>query len=126
MSSNLYLVLGCNGRIDEKFITCSSVSNPILLIDENLEDYDLIIKYLKTINLFNRKIINYNFVRNVLFKMQNSFMQGHKNLWNAKVFRLIENFTIMHGPCGIYLALEFLEELPSLGDKSIMIEPSNF
>ena len=126
MSSNLYLVLGCNGRVDGKFITCSSVVNPILAITKDLEDYELLTKYLKSIGLFNRKMNDYNSIRNVLFKIQNSFIQGYKNIWDAKTFRLIENFTLMHAPCGIYLNLEFLEEVPVEKEKEIVINPSNF
>ena len=122
--SSLYLVLGCWGRIDDKFVTCPSASNPILLVDKKLEDHDFLVKYLQTVRLFSRKIIDYNAVRNVLFKIQNNFLQGYKPMWDAKRFRLMENFTIQHRPCGVYLSLELLDEPPEVKEREVVIYPS--
>ncbi len=121
----LHLVLGCYGREDDGFTTCSSVINPILHIHDELEDYDHIIAYLRSVNLFKRKLNNYNGIRNVLFFIQNTFYQKCKTMWTAKHFRLIENFTIQHQQCGIYLSLELLKPKSKhlKSDKEIIIEP---
>jgi hypothetical protein len=120
---SLYLNLGCWGRTDDHFITCPSVNNPILLIHKNLENYDRLIKYLQSVQLFNRKITDYNAVRNILFKIENSFLQGYKPIWNDKHFRLMENFTIQHRSCGLYLSLEFLSDVPEVQEREIVICP---
>ena len=120
----LYLVLGCWGRTDDRFVTCPSVSNPILLIDDKLEEHDHLVKYLQSVQLFSRKIIDYNSVRNVLFKIQHSFLESYKTLWNTKQFRLMENFTIQHRPCGIYLSLEILQTIPDAKEHEVVIYPS--
>ena len=123
---NLFLVLGCNGRADDGFVTCSSASNAILLISNKIEGYDHLIKYLQMVSLFDKKIIDYNGIRNVLFKMNKGFMQGHKTLWGDRLFPLIEHFTLMHRPCGIYLSLEFLNKTicknPTI-ERTVVIEP---
>jgi len=123
----LYLVLGCWGRNDGGFITCSSASNPILRVHEGIEDYKYLIKYFENLNLFNRKVIDYNAVRSVIFRTQQEFPQGVKDLWDKRTFRLIENFTIVHKSCGIYLSLEFLkpDQIPKpSGDREVIINPT--
>ncbi len=122
--AELYLVLGCWGRVDDKFVTCPSASNPILLINKKLEEHDLLVKYLQSVRLFSRKSIDYNAVRNILFKIQNNFLQSYKPIWDARKFRLMENFTIQHRPCGIYLSLELLKEVPAVQDREVIISPS--
>lgn len=124
--SKLYLILGCWGRVDGDFTTCGSVANPILKIDETLEGYQDLTKYLQGLSLFEQKITNYNAVRNILFGLKNNFPQGYYNLWNDKKFRLIENFTITHKFCGIYLDLDFVDNgffKKYTEDRFVVIEP---
>jgi len=124
--SKLYLILGCWGRIDDEFTTCNSVANPILKIDDKLEGYVELMKYLQGLGLFEQKITNYNAVRNIIFRIKNNFSQGYYNLWNDKKFRLIENFTINHKFCGLYLDLDFVDDeyfKKYTEERFVIIEP---
>ena len=101
----LYLVLGCFGRKDDDFSTCNSVENIILEIKPNLEDIDRILYYLESLQLSKRPLMDYNAVRRALFYIQDNFYQNLKPIWSDKYFRILENFTILHKSCGIYLRL---------------------
>ncbi|HUU88449.1 MAG TPA: hypothetical protein VMX17_11955 [Candidatus Glassbacteria bacterium] len=125
--SKLYLILGCWGRVDGDFTTCNSVANPILKIDETLEGYVELTKYFQGLGLFEQKITNYNAVRNILFGLKNRFPQGYYNLWKDKKFRLIENFTISHKFCGLYLDLDFVDDeffKKYTEERFVIIEPT--
>jgi len=126
--SQLHLILGCYGRVDFGFTSCSSVNNPILHIHDKLEDYKEIIKYLNSVKLFDHRVNNYNGIRNILFFIQNNFYQKIQPIWAARHFRLIENFTIQHQSCGIYLGLDFISPVgsPQIIEKEIIIEPSKW
>jgi len=127
--SKLHLILGCWGRIDGDFTSCKSVFNPILRLDESLESYVELIKYLKGLRLFEQKLTNYNAVRGALFTIKNKYPRlGHVDVWDDKKFRLIENFTIVHKFCGLYMDLDFVDDdffKRYAEERVVVIEPSN-
>lgn len=128
--SLLYLILGCWGRNDDGFVSCPSVSNPILHIHKNLEDYNDISRFLKSVGLADKRVMDYNAARNVIFALQRDYrMKGPQTFWTERQFRIIENFTIVHKPCGIYLALDFIlpAQVPKpKEERSVLIKPTKF
>ncbi len=109
MSNNVYLVLGCNGRVDGGFVSCSKVENQILELSEKLEKIDEIVVYLKALSLFQRPNKDYNAIRHILFNMKDKYYQGFKPIWDDKYFHLLEKFTLAHRDCGIYLKIVMIE-----------------
>lgn len=109
-SERLYLILGCFGRIDDGFISCNSIENRILLLNNKLDCYNDIISYFESIRLFDKPLFDGNGVKNCIYQMQNRFDQKVRRLWTEKEFRLYENFILSHKNCGVFLQLKFLEE----------------
>lgn len=122
----LYLMMGCWGRIENNgFVMCKSACNRILEVTPELsEDYEDIIEYFRSCRLFERKVMDYNAVRNVLFRMQDKFNRGYKRLWDEKYFRMLELFSINHKNCGIYLDLELLVPENKKEERIVVIEPT--
>ena len=102
-----YLVLGCNGRKDGPFTSCSSVENDILRMDPSLERIEELLYYLKSLGMFQKDLLNYNAIRNTLFKIQDRYYQNIKPIWSQEKFHLIEKFTLAHKECGLYLKIIF-------------------
>jgi len=104
-NKTLYLVLGCYGREDEGFVSCSGVRNKILKIYPELEKGPELYEYIEALRLFQKPLIDYNAIRRVVFNIQEKYYQNIKPIWAIKQFRLIENFTLVHKMCGLYLEL---------------------
>lgn len=102
----IYLVLGCYGRNDDGFVSCCSVENKILKLDENIQDLPEILTYLKDLRLYEKPLMDYNAVRRVIFNFQDRYYQRALPIWPENKFKFIENFTLMHKMCGLYLKLE--------------------
>jgi hypothetical protein len=105
----LYLILGCHGRIDEGFVSCSGTKNKILKIYPELEKGKELFEYIECLQLFTKPLIDYNAIRRMLFNIQERYYQNFKPIWSDKQFRLIENFTIIHKMCGLYIKLEYYQ-----------------
>jgi hypothetical protein len=105
MSHRLFLVLGCNGKVDGEFMSCASVENVVLELSPQLEQIKDIITYLKALRLFETKLQDYNAARRVLFNIKEKYYQGYKPILDEQYFKLIEKFTINHKECGIYLSI---------------------
>ena len=103
--TDLLLVLGCFGRKDNNFCTCTPTENIILKINPNLEKIRDLIFYLKSLGLFELPITNINVVRRAVFYIQDNFYQVFKPIWAKDYFTLLENFILMHKNCGVYLKL---------------------
>lgn len=103
MPPKIFLVLGCNGRVDGEFVSCSSTENVILELSPALEHIQEIISYLKALRLFETKMKDYNAIRRVLFNIKDKYYQGYKPIWDDSYFKLIEKFTINHKECGLIL-----------------------
>ena len=104
----VFLVLGCNGRKVDGFVSCLRIENRILQITPYLEQAEEMVQYLNALGLFEKTMENYNAVRNVLFRIQDKYYQNMKPIWNEKYFRMLEQFTIVHKDCGIYLNINLL------------------
>lgn len=102
----LYIVLGCFGRTDDGFVSCSGISNRILHVDPSNYYYSEIMNYLDNMQLFDRAMLDYNAVRHVIFNMQEKFASETHKLWSEKMFLLYQKFTISHKDCGIFIDLE--------------------
>ncbi len=103
--TRVYLILGCFGRNDNGFVTCNSIENKILEVSPSLERIDEFLAYIDFLQLPARPLSDYNAIRRALFKIQDKFYQNIKPIWSERYFRLIENFTLIHKSCGIYLKI---------------------
>ena len=122
---NLYLVLGCFGRRDGKFISCPGVDNPILNINSTaLFNYNDMMSYLDSHRFFDKPMFDYNGVRHLLFNLRDKFEQPAKPLWSNQEFDLFQKFIISHRHCGTFLKLVLATEndiLPEDEPKTISI-----
>ena len=115
IKENLYLILGCFGRVDDGFVSCSSCENKILNLDTRLENYNGIIEYLDTCRLFDKPTFDFNAIRHVMHNMQDRFDQvaSGRRLWTEKQVQLYQKFLMDHRLCGLYLKLALVaKEVP--------------
>ncbi len=105
MERKLFLILGCNGKIDGEFVSCSKVENSILEIKPNLENIVNMIAYFKALGLFERQVKDYNSARRIIFNIQDKYYQSYKPIWDKKYFDILEKFTINHKECGLYICI---------------------
>lgn len=110
MDGSLYIVLGCFGRTDDGFVSCTGISNVILhLTTENL-NYSEIMNYLDNMQLFDKIMLDYNAIRHFIFNMQNKFELPTQKLWSEKMFLLYQKFVIDHKNCGLFVDLKLSDE----------------
>ena len=100
-----YLVLGCFGREDDGFVSCPSVENRILKLDDALVYIDEIMNYLDSVSLFDRHMLDINAIRHLIYNLQDRFDQKIKHLWTEQQYHLLERFIQTHRPCGLYAKL---------------------
>lgn len=130
LNEKLYLILGCFGRIDDNFISCSSCENVILHIHPGLDNYDDIMDYLDVCRLFDKPAFDFNTIRHVLQNLQGRFDQvslGRK-LWSEKQVELYQRFIIEHKSCGLYLKLQLTQQekqIKTFKEKFIKIKASS-
>jgi len=106
--SKALLSLGCYGRQDYGFVSCNSIENVVLEITPKFEEIKDFLFYMKSLGLMEKKLNDYNAVRKVLFNIQDRYYQNYNTAWTSDYFRLMENFTLVHRSCGIYLKFEAL------------------
>lgn len=118
-NDHLFLVLGCFGRRDEDFISCTGVSNRILCVDGSLQHFDEMCEYLEGIRLFDKPTFDLNAIRHIIFNMQDRYPQGPQPLWKQNKFNLMERFILDHRGCGTFMRLTVgaHEDLPSLEQR---------
>ena len=106
---NIILEIGCWGRTEENFCTCSGVSNEILDLSKNTGRNVEIIDYLdKTYKLFDRPL--YNNVHTAVWNIQEKFSEKINPVFKEALFKRIENFCLLHAKCGLYLRLKLEEQ----------------
>ena len=105
-AGRLYIVLGCYGRTDDEFVSCSGIENIILKIEPSDQNYNEIMDYLDSLQLFDRQIMNYNAARHFVHNMQDKFDLPTKRLWSEKMFLLYQKFVIDHRDCGVWIKLQ--------------------
>ena len=98
-----YLLLGCQGRKEHNFLCCSGIENVILTITENHESLDWLANYLKAFSIYDRPVKDYNAIRRMLFTIKDKYTYRHKPIWDDNYFKLLEEFTINHKNCGLYV-----------------------
>lgn len=104
----LYLLLGCWGREEENFISCSGISNKILDLTKQSKRNLSIIDYLDSIYKLLDKPL-YTNVHTAIFNIQDKFSVKGSPVFGKMEFHRIEGFCQMHNKCGLYLRLK-LEE----------------
>lgn len=130
-AEQLYLVLGCYGRIDDGFVSCSSCENKLLLVHPGLENYNAMMDYFETCRLFDKPAFEFNAIRHILENMQQRFDQLSvgRRLWSEKEIGLFQKFIMNHRTCGLYLKLKLVQpdelELPQIEEKLIKVEASS-
>jgi hypothetical protein len=110
-SEKLYLNLACFGRTENDIVLCPSVSNNILKIDESLNNVGEIVKYLETLQLFDRPLLDHNAIKHLIFNIQNRYDQKFKRIWTEAQFSTVERFMLMHKPCGLSASVVLIEEV---------------
>lgn len=103
--ASCYLVLGCFGREDDGFVSCPSVENRILKLDDSLVYIDDIMDYMDSLGLFDRHMLDINSIRHLIYNLQDRYDQKIKRLWNEQQYHLLERFIQTHRPCGLYTKL---------------------
>ena len=105
----LFLILGCWGREEDGFISCSGISNKILELTQQTERNRMIIDFLDdTYRLFDKPL--YSNVHTALFGIQDKFSSTGFPVFSKVEFHRIEAFCQMHAKCGLYLKLGLEEE----------------
>ncbi|MFA5048389.1 MAG: hypothetical protein WC516_05210 [Patescibacteria group bacterium] len=106
---NVILCIGCWGRIEEEFCSCSGINNKILDLSKDTDRNIQIANYLDTIyRLFDKPL--YNNVHTAVWNIQEKFSEKGKPVFKETLFKRIEDFCIMHAKCGLYLRLELKEK----------------
>lgn len=105
-----YLVLGCFGREDDGFVSCPSVENRILRLDDSLVYIDDIMNYMESVSLFDRHMLDINSIRHLVYNLQDRYDQKIKRMWNEQQYHLLERFIQSHRPCGLYAKLILVPE----------------
>lgn len=123
MEENAYLVLGCFGRSEDGFISCPSVENRILKIDESLNNSDKIMDYFESLKLFDRPLLDLNSIRHLVYNLQDRYDQVIRKLWTEHKYHLIEKFVHEHKQCGLYAKLIVVMDIMD-NDKVIKEERS--
>lgn len=111
MSDDIQLVLGCFGRQDHGFISCSGIENKILNISSLIEHYNDIMDYLDSCRLFDRPMFEMQAIRHLIFNMRDRYDQiaSGKRIWSEPEFLLYQKFLIDHRLCGLYVKLVLVD-----------------
>lgn len=105
----LFLILGCWGREEDGFKSCSGVSNKILELTAQSERNRAIIDFLDD----NYRLIDkplYSNIHTALFGIQDKFSQTGRPVFDKTYFHKLEAFCQMHKKCGLYLRFLLEEE----------------
>lgn len=116
-TSEFYIVLGCFGRTDDGFVSCSGICNSILHVSINNPHFSDIMDYLDNLQLFDRALLDYNAIRHFIHNMQDRFTYPTQKLWSEKMFRLYQKFAIDHKNCGLFIDLEIPDSEQADKDK---------
>lgn len=104
----IMLALGCWGREDEGFCSCSGVKNYILDLSKHSERNKAIANYLDSnFRMFDKPL--YNNVHTAIWNVQDKFSEKGKPVFTESMFKRMEEFCLKHAKCGLYLRLELIE-----------------
>jgi len=105
----IMLVLGCWGREEEGFCSCSGVKNCIRDLTKQTEKNKAIADYLDSnFRMFDKPL--YNNVHTALWNVQDKFSEKGKPIFKESVFKRMEEFCKIHVKCGTFLRLELIEQ----------------
>lgn len=121
--NEIYLNLGCFGRQEDDFISCSGIDNCILSINEKLYNYKEIMDYLDSYNLFDKQLFDNNAIKHFIYNMQNKFDYVGRPLWLPSKFSLYERFIYEHKMCGTYIKLSLDKKDNVFEHKPVLILP---
>lgn len=100
---NGVLVMGCEGRVDNGFVFCSSVQNIILDFSDiqHTANYKQLIEYLDTVSkIFEGPIFNGNVMMNTIHKI---WELGYVS---EELYKRTIDLYNWHKRCGIFLRLD--------------------
>ena len=63
--------------------------------------------YFDTCSLFDKKLLDYNAIRNFISNLFMKFELPNRKIWSEKQYCLYQKFVIDHKNCGLYLRLGF-------------------
>lgn len=116
---DLYVVLGCGGKIINNFVLCNKTEN--IVVDLSLDNIDNnIVSFIdNACNLFNRPLTDTNAIVNTLNLLNTRFSIFDENMWS-----LIQMWIIQHKRCGIYLRLYLKDEYEKIDfdDKFVFVQ----
>ena len=117
---DLYLVLGCGGKILEDIIICRETENVIIDLSQHKITNNIINFLDNPCGLFNKPIVELNLVTNILTILYDSYSAFDKIIWGA-----LQYWVSQHKRCGIYLKLFLKEEytIKNLNNQYIEILP---
>jgi len=107
-NEDLYVILGCFGRVDDGFVSCPGIENKILKVGDHIENHNEMMDYFDSCRLFDRAMFEYSAIRHFIHNLQDRFDQiaAGKRLWSEKQYTLYQKFIIDHRLCGLYLRLD--------------------
>lgn len=110
-TGELYVILGCFGRNDDGFVSCSGCENRILKVDNHIEQYNEMMAYFDACRLFDRPMFEFSAINHFIKNMQDRFDQvtAGKRLWSEKNYHLYQKFIIDHRMCGLYIRLVLID-----------------
>lgn len=120
----LFLLIGCFGRRDEDFISCSTTENKLLAIEDHLIHYNEMMDYFDQCHLFDKQMFDLSSIRHFIFNLRQKFDQPNRRLWSEKRFNLYEKYLIEHRMCGLYVKLVLAPVIdiePEFEEKGVFI-----
>lgn len=123
--SEIYLVLGCFGLIENEILQCLGIENKIISINKKMIDYPKMMDFFDRYKLFDNSILDSNGIKNFLFLFKETFNSINQRVWSEVKFKEIFNFIERHKNCGLYLNLSLSFEEKKPVEKSIIITPVN-
>lgn len=125
---DLFLILGCFGRINDGFVSCATCENKILKVESRLNKYNEMMDYLEVCRLFDKPLFEYSSIAHFIKNMQNRYDQSNvgRQLWSETNYNLYLKFLAEHRLCGCYVKLVLLDqkdaEKPIPEEKGILIK----
>lgn len=122
----LYVILGCFGRVDDGFVSCTGIENQILGVGKHVEHHNEMMDYFDSCRLFDRAMFEYSAIRHFVHNLQDRFDQVAvgKRLWSEKQYTLYQKFIIDHRFCGLYVRLDLNLPVnePVVEEKAVKIK----
>lgn len=123
---DLYVILGCFGRVEDGFVHCTGIENKILKVGDHIENNNAMMDYFDSCRLFDRAMFEYSAIRHFIYNLQDRFDQTviGKRLWSKPQYDHYEKFIVSHRSCGLYvrLDLDIPFKTPEVEEKAVKIK----